>query len=107
MSFRLLDERIAVLPEKVEERSASGLHLPDSAQEPIVYGTVSHVGAGRRSESTGEVLPIDVEIGDRVFYHRASGGVLKVEGTDYTILGPRDIIGIAEDGPIKGDADAE
>ena len=91
MAFQLLDDRIAVMADEVEETSSSGLILTDSAQSPLRYGTVIHVGTGRTENGTP--VPMTVHVGDRVFFHRASGGPLSIEGIEYIILGNREIIG--------------
>lgn len=96
MSFTLLDNRIAVTDDPSEEKTESGLFVPESGQEVLKYGTVVKVGSGRRSDTTGELIPIDVAEGAKVFYHRASGQPLKIEGTDYRILGPTEIIGVVD-----------
>jgi len=91
MAFFLHDDRIAVLPEEVEETSASGLILSESAQGPLRHGVVTHVGTGYYSEGT-YVRP-NFREGDKVFWHRASGQPLVLEGTEYIILAPREVIG--------------
>jgi chaperonin GroES len=79
----------------LESKTASGLHIPEGAQdyqEPR-YGTVAVVGIGHRSEQTGELVPMDFKVDDRVFFHKAAGEVWKFDGTEYLVLGPREIIG--------------
>jgi len=98
MPFNLLDDRVAVIVDEVEETSASGLILTDSAMSPLRYGVVSHVGEGHVSEALGQIIAPLVEPGDRVFFHRASGQPLTIEGVEYVILGPREIIGRIVDG---------
>lgn len=91
MAFRLNDDRVAVLADEISETTETGLIVPDSGQNPIRYGIVSNVGTGRRSD-TGRV-PIDFEVGQRVFFHRFSGQVMEIEGTEYVMLAPNEIIG--------------
>jgi chaperonin GroES len=93
MMFQLNDDRIAVIADEVEETSASGLILTDSAMSPLRWGVVSHVGIGHISETLGEIIAPLIEQGDRVFFHRASGQPLTIEGVEYVILAPREIIG--------------
>lgn len=100
MSFSLNSDRVAVIADPLETKTAAGLHIPDSAQdyqEPR-YGTVAVVGVGHRSETTGELVPMDFNEGDRVFFHKQAGEVWKVEGTEYLFLSPREIHGIADAG---------
>lgn len=96
MVFRLSEDRIAVLADEVKETTASGLVVPDSGQDPLRYGTVMIIGVGHRSEQTGNVIPLDFLVGDRVFFHRASGQPMEIEGVEYVILSPREIIGVTE-----------
>ena len=93
MPFELNDDRVAVIADEVEETSASGMILTDSAMSPLRYGVVSHVGLGHISEAFGEIIAPLVNQGDRVFFHRASGQPLTIEGVEYVILAPREIIG--------------
>ena len=96
MAFRLLNDRIAVIPHGVEETSASGLILGESAQGPLRYGIIAHVGNGHVSEHTGERIPLDFVPGDEVFFVRFGGQPLTVDGTEYIFLNPNEIIGVVE-----------
>jgi chaperonin GroES len=99
MTFSLQSDRVAVIAEPVVNKTASGLELPDTAVNNVPrYGTVAAVGIGHRSEQTGELVPIDVEPGDRVFFHRMSGELWEIGDETYTVLSPREIIGIDEPG---------
>ena len=73
MAFKLLHDRIAVLAEEVAETTASGLIVTEAAQP---------------------ILPLDVAVGDRVFYNRFSGQPLEIEGVEYVILSHGEIIGV-------------
>ena len=97
MTFVLKGNRIAVDADKVNTTTDFGLELPDSVltNEPR-YGTVVAVGAGNRSDHTGELMPPDLEPGDRVFFHRHAGETWKIGATEYLILGAEQIIGVAE-----------
>lgn len=96
MTFRLLEDRIALIADELAETTESGLIVTESAQPVLRYGTVAIVGLGRRSEQSGEIIPIDVKEGDRVFFHRSSGQPLEVEGIEYVFISPREIIGLSE-----------
>ena len=93
MSFHLLHDRVAVLPDEVAETTESGLILSESAQSPLRFGTITHVGTGHTSDYTGEPVQIWLAAGARVFYHRHSGQTLEIEGTEYVILAPNEVIG--------------
>lgn len=97
MSFRLLEDRVAIIADPVKDTNDAGLYVPDSGQEPLRYGVVAKVGIGRRSEA-GELVPIDVQEGDYVFWSKFSGSELEIEGEKYVFLAPREIVGILEEG---------
>ena len=99
MSFNLLSDRIAVIAEEapIETTTASGLVIPDGASESVlkaIYGDVKFVGCGHRSEHTGELVEMDVKVGDRVFFHPSSGEKWEFEGAEYRVLAPSQVIGI-------------
>lgn len=93
MTFALNDDRVAVRVDEVEETTTSGLILTEGGQSPLRYGVVTHVGNGHVSEVTGEWIAPPFEVGQRVFFHRASGQMLAVDGAEYLFLAPREIIG--------------
>ncbi len=94
MNLRPLEDRIVVRPLEAEERTASGLVIPDTAKEKPQQGEVLAVGPGKRSEQTGEVIPTDVKVGDRVVYSKYGGTEIAVEGEDLLILSSRDVLAI-------------
>jgi chaperonin GroES len=97
MSFRLFDDRVAVIAEEVPQTTESGLIITEAAQGPLRYGTVALVGSGSYSEHTGQRVSLDVTEGDQVFFHRSSGQPLEIEDVEYVILSIREIIGVVED----------
>ncbi|HEY3674350.1 MAG TPA: co-chaperone GroES, partial [Acidimicrobiia bacterium] len=66
MSLQPLEDRIVVRPGDAEETTVSGLVIPDTAKEKPQQGEVIAAGPGRRSEHTGELIPVDVAVGDVV-----------------------------------------
>jgi chaperonin GroES len=92
MSLQPLEDRIVVRPSDAEQTTASGLVIPDTAQEKPQQGTVLAVGPGRRSENTGEVIPVDVAEGDTVVYSKYGGTEITVDGEDVLILNARDVL---------------
>ena len=92
MSLQPLEDRIVVRPSDAEETTASGLVLPDSAQEKPQQGEVLAVGPGRRSDQTGELIPVDVAVGDIVVYSKYGGTEITVDGEDVLILNARDVL---------------
>ena len=83
-----------VRPSDSESTTASGLVIPDTAQEKPQQGDVLAVGPGRRSEQTGELVPMDVAEGATVVYSKYGGTEITVGGEDLLILNARDVLGI-------------
>lgn len=94
MNLQPLEDRIVVKPAETEETTASGLVIPDSAKEKPQQGEVIAAGPGRRSDHTGEIIPLDVKVGDTVVYSKYGGTEINVEGDDVLILNARDILAI-------------
>ena len=86
-----LGDRVLVKPLAKEEVSRGGIVLPDTVKEKPQEGEVIAVGAGKRSEK-GEVLPMDVKVGDVVLYAKYGGTEIKLEGDEYMILRESDIL---------------
>ena len=68
MALQPLEDRIVVKPGDAEETTASGLVIPDTAKEKPQQGEVLAIGPGKRSEQTGEIIPLDIGVGDTVVY---------------------------------------
>ena len=96
MSLQPLEDRIVVRPAEAEEKTASGLVIPDTAKEKPQQGEVLAVGPGRRSEQSGELIPLDVKVGDTVVYSKYGGTEITQEGEDLLILAGRDILAIVK-----------
>ena len=92
MNLQPLDDRIVVRPGDAEETTASGLVIPDTAKEKPQQGEVLAVGPGRRSEDSGELIPMDVAVGDTVVYSKYGGTEIAVDGEDLLILNARDVL---------------
>jgi chaperonin GroES len=93
MKLQPLDDRIVVRPGESEETTASGLVIPDTAKEKPQQGEVLAVGPGRRADNTGELIPLDVAVGDVVVYSKYGGTEITVDGEDLLILSGRDVLG--------------
>lgn len=91
MGITPLEDRIVVRPAEAEQTTASGLVLPDTAKEKPQQGEVIAVGPGRRSEQSGEIIPMDVKVGDVVLYSKYGGTEVEHAGEDYIILEARDV----------------
>jgi len=92
MNLQPLDDRIVVRPGDAEETTASGLVIPDTAKEKPQQGEVLAVGPGRRSDDSGELIPMDVAVGDTVVYSKYGGTEITVEGEDLLSLNARDVL---------------
>src|SRR5436309_12866075 len=97
MALKPLDDRIVVRPSEAEEKTASGLVIPDTATEKPQFGEVLAVGPGRRSEQTGDLIPLDVKVGDTVVYSKYGGTEIAIAGEDLLILTSRDVLAISAD----------
>jgi chaperonin GroES len=96
MNLKPLEDRIVVRPKEAEETTVSGIVIPDTAKEKPQQGDVLAVGPGRRSEQTGEVIPLDVKVGDVVVYSKYGGTEITVDGEDLLILNGRDVLAVVE-----------
>jgi chaperonin GroES len=96
MALKPLDDRIVVQPNEAEQTTASGLVIPDTAKEKPQQGKVLAVGPGKRSESTGELIPLDVQVGQTVLYSKYGGTEVTVDGDDLLILSSRDVLAVVD-----------
>jgi chaperonin GroES len=88
LNIRPLADRVIIEPAAAETKTASGIIIPDSAQEKPQRGTVVAVGPGKKDE------PMTVSVGDAVLYGKYSGTEFKYEGGDYLIMREADIMAI-------------
>jgi chaperonin GroES len=93
MKFRPLHDRVVVKRIEAEEKTAGGIIIPDTAREKPQQGEVVAVGPGARDEA-GKLVPIDLQIGDRVLFGKWSGTEVKIDGTEYLIMKENDIMGV-------------
>ena len=96
MKLQPLEDRIVVRTSEPEETTVSGLVIPDTAKEKPQQGEVLAVGPGRRSEQTGEIIPLDVKVGDTVVYSKYGGTEITDGGEDLLILNGRDILAVVK-----------
>ena len=92
MNLKPLGDRVIVKPGEGEEKTASGIVLPDTAKEKPQEGEVVAVGSGRTED--GEKIAPEVAVGNKVIYSKYGGTEVKVEGTEYLILSERDILAV-------------
>ena len=96
MKLHPLEDRIVVRAGEPEETTVSGLVIPDTAKEKPQQGEVLAVGPGRRAENTGEIVPLDITVGDTVVYSKYGGTEITVDGEDLLILTGRDVLAKVE-----------
>jgi len=101
MKLQPLEDRIVVRPGEAEETTHSGLVIPDTAKEKPQQGEVLAVGPGRRAENTGELIPLDISVGDTVVYSKYGGTEITVNGEELLILSSRDVLAKLDTAPAK------
>jgi len=93
LNVRPLHDRILVRRMAEEEKTAGGLFIPDTAKEKPHRGEVMATGNGRITED-GKVLPLEVQVGDKVLFSKYSGTELKLEGEEYLMIREEDVLGV-------------
>src|SRR3989454_5264942 len=92
MNLQPLGDRLIVDVLEEEATTVSGIVLPDTAQEKPQRGRVVAVGPGERSEHTGELIPMDVAVGDEIIFSKYGGTEVKVGPEEYLILRQSDVL---------------
>jgi chaperonin GroES len=88
VNFKPLADRVLVEPAPAEQKTASGIIIPDTAKEKPLRGTVIAAGSGKKEE------PMSVKVGDSVLYGQYAGTEIKIDGDTYLIMRESDIYGI-------------
>ena len=94
MNLKPLGDRVVIEPTEREERTASGIYVPETAKEKPQEGTILAVGEGRWDEEGKRRMPMDVKVGDKVLYARYAGTEIKLDDKKYLILSEKDILAI-------------
>ena len=90
-----LGDRVVVESVEQAQKSAGGVILPDTAKEKPQEGVIIAVGPGRKTDK-GEVIKIDLKVGDKVIYSKYSGSEIKIEGKEYLIVSEKDVLAIVK-----------
>lgn len=90
MTIKPLADRVLVQIEEVQEKTASGLYIPQTAQEKTQIGVVVAVGEGT------DKVKLSVKAGDRVMHDKYSGTSVKADGKEYLILSMKDVLAVIE-----------
>lgn len=93
--IRPLGNRVVVRREELEEKSAGGILIPDSAKEKPMRGTVEAVGLGKRADN-GDRIAVDVKQGDSVLFGKYAGTEVKFGEEELVVLSEDDIMGVVE-----------
>lgn len=93
LNIKPLADRVLVKPSKAEEKTASGIIIPDTAKEKPMQGDVIAIGKGRVADD-GKVSPLEVKVGDKVLYGKYSGTEVTFDGEEYLIMRESDIYAI-------------
>ncbi len=95
MAFRPLHDRVLIRRIEEDNKTPSGIIIPDTAKEKPQQGEVIAVGPGARDE-TGKLVPLDVKVGDKVLFGKWSGSEVTIDGEELLIMKESDILGIIE-----------
>jgi chaperonin GroES len=96
MKFRPLHDRVVVKRIDAEEKSTGGIIIPDTAKEKPSQGEVIAIGPGGRDEA-GQLIPLDVKVGDRILFGKWSGTEVKIDGVEYLIMKESDVMGVVDE----------
>jgi chaperonin GroES len=99
MKIRPLYDRIVVKRVESQEQKIGGLFIPDSAKEKPQEGEVVAIGKGKRLED-GKVVPLDVQVGDRILFGKYSGSDIKLDNEEYLIMREEEVLGILDSQPV-------
>ena len=100
MNFRPLHDRILVRRLEQDEKTAGGIIIPDTAKEKPIQGEVVAAGPGARNDK-GEIVALDVKVGDVILFGKWSGTVVKIDGQEYLIMKESDVLGVLTDASAK------
>ncbi|MBL8660093.1 MAG: co-chaperone GroES [Rhodospirillales bacterium] len=95
MKFKPLHDRVLVKRIEQEEKTKGGIIIPDTAKEKPQEGEVIAVGPGGRGDD-GNVIPLDVKVGDRILFGKWSGSEVKIDGDELLIMKESDLLGVLE-----------
>src|SRR5437762_14232225 len=100
MNLRPLGDRVVVKPVEREEKTKSGIVLPDTAKEKPQEGMVQAVGTGRILD-TGTKVPMELKVGDRVLYAKYAGNEFKLDDVEYLVISEKDVLAVLANGKKK------
>jgi chaperonin GroES len=95
MNIRPLHDRVVVRRVEEEKTTSSGIIIPDSATEKPSRGEVIAVGNGRKNDN-GDVIAMDVKIGDQILFGQYAGNEIKVDGETLLVMNESDVVAIID-----------
>jgi chaperonin GroES len=95
MEIRPLNDRVLVIREEEEQKSAGGIIIPDTAKEKPQRGKVIAAGPGKMGED-GKRVPLEVKEGDRILFAKYAGTDIKLDGVEHVFMKEDDILSIVE-----------
>ena len=95
MKIRPINDRVLVIREKEEQKSAGGIIIPDTAKEKPQWGKVVATGPGKVGED-GKRTPLEVKSGDRILFSKNAGTEIKIDGDEHVFMKEDDILSIIE-----------
>ena len=93
MNLKPLGDRVVVKPVEKEEKTKSGILLPDTAKEKPQEGIVEAVGTGRILDN-GTKVPMELKVGDKILYAKYAGNEFKLDEVEYLIVSEKDVLAI-------------
>ncbi len=94
LTLKPIGDRIVVEAAPAETKTASGIYIPETAQEKPQQGTVVAVGPGKHAEFTGNLIPLTAKVGDQVLYGKYGGTEVSIDGKEYLIMRESDLYAI-------------
>ncbi len=93
--LKMIGDKVLVERSPMEEKTSSGLYLPDEAKEKPLHGTVISVGKGRYT-SKGQLIPVSVNVGDKVLFNKFGATGVKFGDKEYLVMKEEDVIGVVQ-----------
>jgi chaperonin GroES len=93
MNLKPLGDRVMIKPVEKEEKTKSGILLPDTAKEKPQEGIVQAVGTGRILDN-GTKVPMELKVGDKVLYAKYAGNEFKLDEVEYLIVSEKDVLAV-------------
>jgi chaperonin GroES len=94
LNIKPLADRVVVEAAAAETKTASGIYIPETAQEKPQKGTIVAVGPGKFADVSGALIPITTKIGDSVLYGKYAGTEINIDGKEYLIMRESDIYAV-------------